>query len=581
MFWYKKKSYKDAIFIKSNGVICDHSLTKELEIIAREKIKYFHKFLEKASKGNEQNIDWWTSQFSSRNCFSSPLYLNLFGISLICKLIESGKKPLIYSDSLVLFILYRKLYVKKGLNKNFVKLDINLKNYVEYFFKFFVVIFGSLPILLIRHLVVKKKDDEIKIKKEIDIFSCYATPNWWSKDTYRYFPGLTNFYSLERLKTIYFVPRAIGRFWKLKKDNAFYRTGQKNVLIIEDYLKIFDYIYAWLHWYRILKLRPPKLRWGELNVTLLFYKEVMSPSSMYGAMKAILYYQFIFRLNSNKIKIRSFVNFLENQTADKALHKGIRDFFPNCRNVGYEGYSPVTPYYCCFPVQNEMDCGVLPDILALPGDGFISYVDQFVKDIKTILVPHLRCASIYRYSKKQQNDNFRILFTLPHLLSYLPPVLSAASMLSKVFGDRIEISLKPHPTMQMDLIIKSINQFDSLNEKNIVDGDIYQLLTKSDLLISTASGTLVEAMALGIPVIVLRLPFLFLHNPIPLTLPKSLWKICDDEEDLIKMTKKILNSTDKHNQNNLKLSKKILKSFFEPISKKGVEKILESQIEQK
>ena len=114
-------------------------------------------------------------------------------------------------------------------------------------------------------------------------------------------------------------------------------------------------------------------------------------------MKSILYYRFVKNLRNSYVGIRSFTNFFENQAFDKALHKGSKTF--SCdKNVGYEGYSPVTTYYCSFPVQNEYDGGVLPDVLALPGKGFRSYTDKFVDGLETVIVPHLRGSSLYTHS---------------------------------------------------------------------------------------------------------------------------------------------------------------------------------------
>ena len=50
-------------------------------------------------------------------------------------------------------------------------------------------------------------------------------------------------------------------------------------------------------------------------------------------------------------------------------------------------------------------------------------------------------------------------------------------------------------------------------------GDITGLITQSRLLISSASGVLIESIALGVPVAIMRIPKKFMYNPIPPNVP--------------------------------------------------------------
>ena len=66
------------------------------------------------------------------------------------------------------------------------------------------------PLFLIFMLVAGRSSESSVVQEEIDLFSCFATPEWWANDTDRYFPKLTSYYSAERLKTVYFLPGRLG-----------------------------------------------------------------------------------------------------------------------------------------------------------------------------------------------------------------------------------------------------------------------------------------------------------------------------------------------------------------------------------
>ena len=115
------------------------------------------------------------------------------------------------------------------------------------------------------------------VQEEIDLFSCFATPEWWANDTDRYFPKLTSHYSADRLKTVYFLPRAIGNknWWRLREENQKYRGGDKNVLILEDHITLKDCLFSWSHCIRVLKIKKPKiLVWDGMGCRLALLQGV-------------------------------------------------------------------------------------------------------------------------------------------------------------------------------------------------------------------------------------------------------------------------------------------------------------------
>lgn len=567
--------------IGGNGELDSQELTKELELLADEKLQDFHDFLSRASVGLEDDIDWWVSGFSSRNCFTSPLFLNLLAVSLVVRSTDAGKPFSISTDSFFLFLLYKNFYKNRGVPSGKVRWTPEYKKILQNQVKFFVFIVLS-PLFLIFTLISGRSYlRKPVLQEEIDLFSCFATPEWWANDTDRYFPNLTSHCSADRLKSVYFLPRTVGNknWWRLRTENQKYRDGDKNVLILEDYITLKDCLYSWAHWIRVFTIKPKILSWDGISVGWLYYKEFISPSSLLVSIKAILYYRFLKNLRNSHVNIRSFTNFFENQAFDKALHKGIRDFFPAAKNVGYEGYSPVTSYYCSFPVQNEYDSGVLPDIIALPGKGFQSYVDQFVDGLETIVVPHLRGSSLYEYVGKDiVTKGMKVLIALPHTAADWWFFVDLASQIKLNYGDGVEIRIKPHPIVKTSHLHHLMDRRDLLEQVEIVGGDITRLIAQSSLLISSASGVLIESISLGVPVAIMRIPKKFMYNPIPPSVPRSLWIECDDADMLICYMESLLEESDEKYSDRARLSSYILDLFYEPISRRALDRILPSQL---
>ena len=86
------------IKVPASGMIVGVESGQEIEFIAERMLPDFHNFLSSASKIHGSELDWWVSSFSSRNCFTSPLFLNLLSLFLLRKNSEGSEKICIETD---------------------------------------------------------------------------------------------------------------------------------------------------------------------------------------------------------------------------------------------------------------------------------------------------------------------------------------------------------------------------------------------------------------------------------------------------------------------------------------------------
>jgi hypothetical protein len=112
-----------------------------------------------------------------------------------------------------------------------------------------------------------------------------------------------------------------------------------------------------------------------------------------------------------------------------------------------------------------------------------------------------------------------------------------------------------------------------------VDSDIpyrpvQDVLRKSNILVSSMSSISLEAMALGIPDLVVDQSRGLQYNPIPHELDQDLWKKCSSDQDIIDGIKLFRERDEKELARHHQLGIQIRKTYFEPVTKEGVLKIL-------
>jgi hypothetical protein len=547
---------------------------EKLEKIADKEIGAFHDFLSKSSIGMEDNIDWWLSGYSSRNCFTSHLYLMLCSILLVRDVAQENKFFEIETDSFTLYRVFVTI-LKGEKSKAKVKYKLKIRNI---FIKIYLLLL--FPVLKLfeycfRFLFIKRKKDlSQKLKNNrIILLSSFAKPNFFNDDNDRYFPAIKNHISPSEEQRIFFLPRQYDTrlFSRIKEINLF-RKSDRNVILAEDFLNFNDYLYSFLHLIRMLGKKREVVQWYGFDVSLFYYREVLY--SMSSSIEALLFYRAINGMRKKGLKILRFINFTENQTIDKALHAGIRNFFPNTINVGYEGYSPVSKYYCSFPTSLENRCGVLPDIFAFPGSSYSKWALQFCEDVSSIIVPHLRGRKIWQYSvpERMGSSELNILVVLPYFDEYLELFFSIIDQLLKDFGTKVKFEIKAHPTIECDILGKYLNY--KSNCLRLVSGDIYELISKNDLMITTTSGSVVDSLAMGVPVAQIANKNSFFFNYIPGNFDTESGFVFRNYNDLSNYIFRMILARNKPDYFFQRTSQKIKSNFYQKISRKGVRELL-------
>ena len=216
-----------------------------------------------------------------------------------------------------------------------------------------------------------------------------------------------------------------------------------------------------------------------------------------------------------------------------------------------------------------IEANVIPKTFLITGNGYKSLLLKYIKKINFIVVPSFRSLHVWDYTRKNliSNNNFKILVSLPISL------IASKNILNLLI--KVNLKLQNLPTKEIFYIkvhpaFNSDNEFKSLCNKLPKsfsfqnDKDFNMLLKNCNLLISEASGTCLESIACGIPVLVIKNPSGFFYNPIPNDIPNLMHKVVKNVNQINKYIEFYQKNNLSHKNDLIEISKKVRLKYFEP-----------------
>ena len=132
----------------------------------------------------------------------------------------------------------------------------------------------------------------------------------------------------------------------------------------------------------------------------------------------------------------------------------------------------------------------------------------------------LRYSKLFSYEKTFNGSKTVVIGS--YNVKFTNNLLKLTSKLGTVY-------FKNHPAVSLNSLDKSIN-----NGIKLLDQDIYEIFQDAKIIIGTASGALLEAVACGISVIIIKTDDELLMNPLADYGKEKIWTTVSNEEDLIK-----------------------------------------------
>jgi len=550
----------------------NHSdLLSKINYNERENFNYFISKLEDAI---ETDIDWWVSGPISRNTLNSNLYQNFCKVELVKKLLNNGE----IIDEIIVENYKIKETIKQLVKTENIKIHVKISRLSivsNFVYKLLNVIY-YFSILLIKHLLFNLffKKNTINPKESIILIDKYVLPGYFSKD--RYFTGLWELLNQSEKNIVYFLPTIV--YTPISKIfSAFKKLNESDCQYIykESYLKFRDLFFATFYPFRINNKKINPIIINDIDYSYLIKENINNVRSYGLEIEALITYRFIKRLKGKNVKLKTVIDWWENQALDKALHKALSQFYPNISVVGYLGYAPRELELQLYPTKFELHHNLIPKDIAVIGKGFVNGLKIFNGDHNIEYAPAFRFQHLWNSQPHlPEKDYYTILIALPIIFAESIHILNQVIFCIKDLSIKsFRLWVKPHPTMSVNKIKNALaNNYDDLLE--FIQTDTKDALRQCDILISGMSSICLESISLGIPVLVVDQKQGLKYKAIPNELDQDLWKQVSSSQDIIAGIEFYRKRSMKEQIRHAELGKKIRENYFEPVTRKGVLRLL-------
>jgi hypothetical protein len=233
-----------------------------------------------------------------------------------------------------------------------------------------------------------------------------------------------------------------------------------------------------------------------IDVTELFDDERRRTACDMGTLEAALSARLAQRLAARGIDVALLVDTYENMIVDKALAWGFARYMPSTFVAGFQHGAMYPMLLCNFVPPRELAIAPLPDRVVCNGPGFREIVvREGLPPERVVAGPALR----YRHLREVATvHGDRILVPLPMMDDV------AAELLDKVLAGLagLPIVLKPHPMARAEAQLAAAGASPLPAGFELVEGPMGPWLANARVVVASASSTLLEAVAAGVPVVV-------------------------------------------------------------------------------
>ena len=553
----------------------------QLKMISHKLKDEFNELIATNSELLSDNLDWWVEKPVSRNTLLSPLFYRFCCLHLVNELIQSGTSiEKVIVDSSALFRAINEIKKKEDLNFEIEGPNGELPNLHYYLWKSLKPFLGAWKRKRSQFRAARKTKhlSSNQPKNSLILIDQFIFPGFITKE--RYYNGLWDALTLEQREKTFFVPTLV-----MMKEEEFepayreLRTSERNFLIKEDYLTFSALLFSLFHIFRVWFIKPPPQEVMGIDFSPLIREELLSGGGYESALEGLLNYRFAKRLKERSFDLSLVIDWWEGQPLDKGWNLGFHTYFPNTPRKGYLGYAPRTMELQLRPSESEIQYGAAPETISTIGEQFSSDMESTKPPFQTETAPAFRFGHLWENGSSNERDSgiFKILLALSIMVDESIRILEQVIDSELVEDDQMKFILKPHPTVQFDTLKKRMgDNWSSRFQES--ENSTPDEIRSSDLLITGMSSVGLEAIVMGVPVIVVERMSGLAYDPIPDSVPKELWRSCRSPKEISEAIDTFRNRTPEEVIKHRALSAQIKRDYFEPVTEEGVCTFLELEV---
>lgn len=442
----------------------------------------------------------------------------------------------------------------------FFKNDTNTSNKVLLFlksiFKFYaknMYFYFSYIVATIIYKICYKKSRNNELKIIIDTFGLVDKTNQNGQFSENYLVGIYEIF--ERFHTQYAIllrPYQVGKNpFKLKQFFKIINEDNKNFIFEYELFNFYDFMELFiliiLYPFKTLRL----LQKEQNTEDTIFNHSLIADLQLFNFDSLTRY---ILGKNLSKIKtIEKIYSWSEFQVIERSFNYAIRKNCAHIKIIGLQFYLNYEVYFNAYVDDLDYDMEASPHETLVNG----KYYLQKREKVKYGVGVSLRYKDIFLFQGIKEEKNILLLG------SYIE--VDTKYMLQSVRNFE-NIIFKNHPAVD-------IKKFGDLPKNITVSNDnIYKLFEQAKIIIGTASGTGVEAVACGLSVIILASQDNLTANPLVEYGQGKIWDIVFDMNEIEEVYKKLIDYRVNNQGEIMKIATWYKDNFFMPLTDENLVK---------
>ena len=459
-------------------------------------------WLDELTRRHHSTPAWWFTLISERNTITDPFFTHVAYVAAARKVIEEGGPPaLIVADSWGVISAVTALLSSRGLQAILPAAGVRVATRLRSFagaaahLGFFVGHWWALRKTVA--LLSRRRSHS----RPLTVAPSALVMNFLldgdaagSEYRERFFPGLAEWFEAAGI-TVRWLPLMPGR----RRTSAKYRLmrAEPRFLVPEDWLRASDYIGALATSLRVRRLPAAAPDLGGLPMTGLLAEERQRQARSNAPRIAYLFSRLPGRLAAAGFRPQQVITWAENQLFDRTFVMASRQAFPDAQLLGIQN-APFYPNLLnTFPTRLEVELGAAPDRMLCSGT-----VAARVMRERTGIDTEPWCALRYQYLHAMRPATHAV--PAHNVLVALPIAVSASMELLRI----VEPVRRRHP--EINWFVKFHPNSNVRNQPAILamasayqvaEGPLADWLSRADAMLTAGSGTALEAVAAGLPVL--------------------------------------------------------------------------------
>lgn len=392
---------------------------------------------------------------------------------------------------------------------------------------------------------------------------------------HRYFPGLMDWYLARGHTPAYYPFLFRVPLRSLLSLYRGYRASAQLFLPPELFLRAGDLLTAATSCIR------QSMRKFELRSTHLFGADLgklISANTFCMALEGLqplLMAKVPLRIAHAGIRPRWLLDWFENQSLDHAAMIGFSGALPECSVIALRQYAFVGGLLSLQVTSREIKDGLAPREQWLGGSAWLTLATEYDEVGHYSVVPSLRYAYIHQTVPLfQEGEDLLVLLTqsLQESLQILGTVGRALPYLKHSFPF---LRIKVHPTLDANRLRRLLlagnagrETFASLCWESV---EMDQALARARMVVSAGTSSALEAVSMGIPVILVGTQVGIQMNPLEIV-DRRLWSVVFDDNQFEQTIRTWTPSHPLPREERLAIGKIVKKSCFEPVTEESMER---------